>query len=140
MTLVTTSNLAKMNKDRFQKVEPVTPEYPPVDNADGFKNPSLGNSFLRKDKEDTIFQHTSIQNNYGYHIGTNGQSIAQRNAFFKNSTFGNSYLQKDEDTIFQHTTIQNNYGYGIKIHGQGKAERDAFFKNPTPGFSFKKNH
>ena len=54
-----------MNKDKFQKKiitpsNPVTPE-----KVDGFKNPTLGNSF-KKNHEDTIFQHTSIRNDYGF--------------------------------------------------------------------------
>ena len=43
-----------MNKDRFQKkkIEPAV--YPPPQVADGFKNPTLGNSFIQN-QEQTVF-------------------------------------------------------------------------------------
>ncbi len=145
MSLVTTSNLAKMNEDRFQKKKIKPAVYPPPQTADGFKNPSLENSFLQKNRENTVFQHPSIKNNYGYHLGPNGINIAVRNLFFKNPKHGNSFLQKDERTIFFHPSINNNYGYGVGLNGQPVASRDAFFTNVNSigtgfGNSFIRNH
>ena len=86
MSLVTTSNLAKMNKDKFQKkkIEPAV--YPPPQVADGFKNPQLGNSFIQN-QEPTIFRHPSIQNNYGF-----GNILVKDT--FGNIQLGGSHLQK----------------------------------------------
>ena len=87
MSLVTTSNLAKMNKDRFQKkkIEPAV--YPPPPQvADGFKNPTLGNSFIQN-QEPTIFRHPSIKSNYGF-----GNILVKDT--FGNIQLGGSHLQK----------------------------------------------
>ena len=87
MSLVTTSNLAKMNKDRFQKkkIEPAV--YPPPPQvADGFKNPQLGNSFIQN-QEPTIFRHPSIKSNYGF-----GNILVKDT--FGNIQLGGSHLQK----------------------------------------------
>ena len=114
MSLVTTSNLAKMNKDKFQKkkIEPAV--YPPPQVADGFKNPQLGNSFIQN-QEPTIFRHPSIKNNYGHGISVNGVPLGRRDAFFKNPTLGSSFKKNHEKTIFQHPSIKNDYGFGTPV-------------------------
>ena len=77
-----------MNKDRFQKkkIEPAV--YPPPQVADGFKNPTLGNSFIQN-QEPTIFRHPSIQNNYGF-----GNILVKDT--FGNIELGNSELGNSE--------------------------------------------
>ena len=125
MSLVTTSNLAKMNKDRFQKkkIEPAV--YPPPPQvADGFKNPTLGNSFIQN-QEPTIFRHPSIQSNYGF-----GNKIIIDN--FSNSQIGRSLIQSQAPTNFSHPSINNNYGFGNKNIQDN-------FTNPQIGNSFIQN-
>ncbi len=147
MSLVTTSNLAKMNKDRFQKktIEPAV--YPPPQVDDGFKNPTLGNSFIQN-QEPTIFKHPSINSNYGFgnilikdtfgNIQLGGSHLQKMkpaggiNDTFSNSELGKSFIQSQAPTNFPHPSINNNYGFG------NKNIQDTF-TNPQLGNSFIQN-
>ena len=147
MSLVTTSNLAKMNKDKFQKkkIEPAV--YPPPQVDDGFKNPTLGNSFIQN-QEPTIFKHPSINSNYGFgnilikdtfgNIQLGGSHLQKMkpaggiNDTFSNSELGKSFIQSQAPTNFPHPSINNNYGFGNKNIQDN-------FTNPQLGNSFIQN-
>jgi|19_taG_2_1085344.scaffolds.fasta_scaffold07074_3 hypothetical protein len=123
MSLVTTSNLAKMNENRFQKIETTPIDHqairPTFENSmnrqlpigDNFPNPSPGNSFIQLGHP-TVFNHITIRNDYGFGVQKRGVGTDFRDNFFKNPTLANPFKRNHEKTIFDHITIRNDYGFG----------------------------